>query len=75
MIAVSRSVFFPVNSTLGELTKIEFGHLCINQSTVRDFVQKGELAKVPIGKREYRIRRGEVNRFIRERESRQGQSE
>lgn len=47
--------------------------LKVHPRTVRDFVQSGELAKVPVGKREYRIRRGEVNRFIRERESRKGQ--
>ena len=47
--------------------------LKVHPRTVRDFVQSGELAKGPIGKREYRIRRGEVNRFIRERESRKGQ--
>jgi excisionase family DNA binding protein len=42
----------------------------VHPKTVRAFVQSGELAKVPIGKREYRIRRVEVNRFIREKESR-----
>jgi DNA binding domain, excisionase family len=41
--------------------------------TVRIWVSQGELAIVRIGKREYRIKRSEVNRFIDEREERKQQ--
>jgi len=42
----------------------------VHPKTIRGFVNSGELAVVEIGKREYRIRRSELNRFIREREER-----
>jgi excisionase family DNA binding protein len=35
--------------------------------TVRSWVQSGELARVPIGKREYRIVRRDLNAFIAKR--------
>ena len=35
--------------------------------TVRGWVQSGELARVPIGKREYRIVRRDLNAFIAKR--------
>jgi excisionase family DNA binding protein len=35
--------------------------------TVRSWVQSGELARVPIGKREYRIVRRDLNDFIAKR--------
>jgi excisionase family DNA binding protein len=44
--------------------------LSVHESTVRRLVDSGELAKVMIGRREYRIRRGELTRFIQENESR-----
>lgn len=44
--------------------------LSVHESTVRRLVDSGELAKVMIGKREYRIRRGELIRFVQENESR-----
>ena len=42
----------------------------VHPRTIRAFVNSGSLAIVEIGKREYRIRRSELNRFIREREER-----
>ena len=42
----------------------------VHPRTIRAFINSGELAIVEIGKREYRIRRSELNRFIREREER-----
>lgn len=35
--------------------------------TVRSWIQSGELARVPIGKREYRIVRRDLNDFIAKR--------
>ncbi|HZS75927.1 MAG TPA: helix-turn-helix domain-containing protein [Ktedonobacteraceae bacterium] len=42
----------------------------VHPRTIRAYVKSGELAIVEIGKREYRIRRSELNRFIRDREER-----
>jgi len=44
----------------------------VHPRTIRGYVNSGELAVVMIGKREYRIRRSELNRFIREKEERKG---
>ena len=44
----------------------------VHPRTIRVFVNSGNLAIVEIGKREYRIRRSELNRFIREKEERRG---
>ncbi len=44
----------------------------VNIRTVRQWVSNGELAIISIGKREYRIARSELNRFIRERQERKG---
>ncbi len=44
----------------------------VHSRTIRGYVNSGQLAVVMIGKREYRIRRRELNRFIREREERKG---
>ena len=43
--------------------------LKIHPRTVRALVQNKELKRVMIGKREYRIRRSELERFLKERES------
>ena len=43
--------------------------LKIHPRTVRALVQNGELKRVKIGKREYRIRRSELDRFLKEGES------
>jgi excisionase family DNA binding protein len=43
-------------------------YMQVNIRTVQDWVNAGELARVMIGKREYRIRRSELMRFIEERE-------
>lgn len=40
----------------------------IHQQTVRELIKSGEIAIVRIGKREYKVRLGELRRFIRERE-------
>ena len=42
----------------------------VNIRTVRQWVADGELGVVWIGKREYRIAKSELNRFIRERQGR-----
>lgn len=44
----------------------------VNIRTVRQWVSDGSLGVVWIGKREYRIARSELNRFIRERQGRKG---
>jgi excisionase family DNA binding protein len=44
----------------------------VNIRTVRQWVSTGELAIVWIGKREYRITRNELNKFIQERQGRKG---
>ena len=44
----------------------------VNIRTVRQWVADGELGVVWIGKREYRIARSELNRFIRDRQGRKG---
>ncbi len=49
--------------------------LKIHPRTVRGLIANGSLSRVLIGKRDYRIRRNELNRFIRERESRKEQPE
>ena len=56
--------------TVDEAAKI----MKVHPRTIRSFVNSGDLAIVEIGKREYRIRRSELNRFIREREERRGTS-
>lgn len=43
-------------------------YMQVNIRTVQDWVNAGEIARVMIGKREYRIRRSELMRFIEERE-------
>lgn len=53
--------------TVKEAAKI----LSVHESTVRRLIDTGELARVPIGKREYRIRYSELLRFMQERESRE----
>jgi excisionase family DNA binding protein len=45
-------------------------YMQVNIRTVQDWVSTGEMARVMIGKREYRIKRGELQRFIQEREKR-----
>lgn len=47
----------------------------VHPRTIRGYVNSGELAVVRIGKREYRIRRGELYRFIRDREGPRQQDE
>ena len=44
----------------------------VNIRTVRQWVADGELGVVWIGKREYRIARSELNKFIKERQGRKG---
>ena len=44
----------------------------VNIRAVRQWVADGELGVIWIGKREYRIARSELNRFIRERQGRKG---
>ena len=36
----------------------------VNIRSVRDWVSTGDLAVIMVGKREYRIRRSELNRFV-----------
>ena len=43
----------------------------VHPSTIRRLVRAGELARVKVGIREYRIRHGELMRFIQENESRE----
>lgn len=43
-------------------------YMQVNIRTVQEWVNAGELARVMIGKREYRIRRSELMRFIEARE-------
>lgn len=50
--------------TAEEVARIMKVHI----STVRKWVRAGELRVVDIGPREYRIRRSELNRFVKERE-------
>jgi excisionase family DNA binding protein len=45
-------------------------YMQVNIRTVQDWVSTGEMARVMIGKREYRIKRVELQRFIQEREKR-----
>ena len=44
----------------------------VNIRKVREWVTNGELAVVQVGKREYRIRKSELDRFIRDREKKRG---
>jgi excisionase family DNA binding protein len=44
----------------------------VNPRTIRDYVNAGDLAVFMVGKREYRIRRATLNKFIQEREQRKG---
>lgn len=44
----------------------------VNIRTVRLWVATGEITIIWIGKREYRIARSELNRFIKERQGRKG---
>ncbi len=43
-------------------------YMQVDIRTVQNWVNAGELARVMIGKREYRIRKSELMRFIEERE-------
>ena len=54
--------------TADEVAKI----MKVNIRTVRQWVSTGGLAIIWIGKREYRIARSELNRFIQERQERKG---
>lgn len=54
--------------TAEEVAKI----MKVNIRTVREWVSNGELAVIMVGKREYRIRRSELNRFMQDREKRKG---
>ena len=44
----------------------------VNSRTVRNYINSGELAVFMVGKREYRIRREALNKFIQEREKKKG---
>jgi excisionase family DNA binding protein len=52
--------------TAEEVAKI----MKVNIRSVREWVSTGDLAIIMVGKREYRIRRSELNRFIQDREKR-----
>ena len=54
--------------TADEVAKI----MKVNIRTVRQWVATGEIMIILIGKREYRIARSELNRFIKERQGRKG---
>lgn len=45
-------------------------HMQINTRTVQEWVNTGDLARIMIGKREYRIARQEFLRFLEAREKR-----
>jgi len=49
------------------LTAQEVAHIMkVSLKTVRTWVQEGKLATIPIGKKEYRISRSDLNVFIAE---------
>ena len=49
------------------LTAQEVAHIMkVSLKTVRTWVQEGKLATIPIGKKEYRISRSDLNAFIAE---------
>jgi excisionase family DNA binding protein len=52
--------------TAEEVAKI----MKVNIRSVRDWVSKGDLSVIMVGKREYRIKRSELNKFIQGREKR-----
>ncbi len=53
------------------LTADEVAHIMrVHIKTVRKWVQSGELPSVPIGSREYRIMRSDLNAFIEKRKRR-----
>ena len=52
--------------TAEEVAKI----MKVNIRSVRDWVSTGDLAVIMVGKREYRIKRSELDRFIQNREKR-----
>lgn len=49
-------------------------YMKVNIRKVREWVANGEITVIMVGKREYRILRSELNRFIRDRQ-RRGQVE
>ena len=52
--------------TAEEVAKI----MKVNIRSVRDWVSTGDLAVIMVGKREYRIKRSELDKFIQNREKR-----
>jgi excisionase family DNA binding protein len=54
--------------TADEVAKI----MKVNIRTVRQWVANGEIEIIWIGKREYRIARSALNKFIQERQGRKG---
>ncbi len=54
--------------TADEVAKI----MKVNIRTVRQWVANGEISIIWIGKREYRIARSALNKFIQERQGRKG---
>ena len=52
--------------TAEEVAKI----MKVNIRSVRDWVSTGDLAVIMVGKREYRIKRSELDKFIKNREKR-----
>ncbi len=57
--------------TADEVAKI----MKVSIKTVRKWVQLGELATIPIGTREYRISRRDLNAFIEEQRKKRQHSE
>lgn len=57
--------------TAEEVAKI----MKVSLKTVRKWVQSGELASIPIGTREYRISRNDLNAFIDEQRKKRQQSD
>jgi excisionase family DNA binding protein len=57
--------------TADEVAKI----MKVNIRTVRQWVADGNIAIIWIGKREYRIARSALNKFIQERQGRKGTDE
>jgi len=47
----------------------------VNIRTVRQWVADGDIAIISIGKREYRIARSALNKFIQDRQGRKGDEE
>jgi excisionase family DNA binding protein len=57
--------------TADEVAKI----MKVNIRTVRQWVADGDIAIISIGKREYRIARSALNKFIQDRQGRKGDEE